>query len=39
MVFLGKLSGKRAWDVLLVQKLERTYDAWKEYTYNPTDSG
>jgi hypothetical protein len=39
MVFLWKLPGKGAWDVLLEQELERTHDIWKGYNYNSTDSG
>ena len=34
-----KLSGKRAWDVLLEWMLERTCDVQKESKYNLTDSG
>lgn len=28
-----------ACDVLLEQILERSHDIWKEFKYNPTDSG
>ena len=34
-----KLPGKRACDALLERTRERTGDFWKEYKYNPTDSG
>ena len=39
MVFFWMLPGKRAWDVLLEQTLEKTRDVWKGYKYNPADSG
>lgn len=37
--FFWKLPGKRACDVLLERRLERTCDVWKVYKYNPVDSG
>jgi len=39
VVLLWKLPEKRAWDVLLEWMLERACDVWKDYNYNPTDSG
>jgi hypothetical protein len=38
MVFFWKLPGKGACGVLLKWMLERTFDAWKRYKYNSTDS-
>jgi hypothetical protein len=38
-MFLWKLSGERACDVLLDQMLERACDIWKGCKYNPTESG
>jgi hypothetical protein len=38
MVLFWKLPGKKAWDVLLEQMLERTRDVWEGYKDNPTDS-
>jgi hypothetical protein len=37
--FAEKHPGKRACDTLIEQILERTYDVWKGYKYNSTDSG
>lgn len=39
VMFLWKLPGERACDVLLEWMLERTCDVWKWDKYNPTDSG
>jgi hypothetical protein len=39
VVFFWKIPGKGACDVLLEQTLERTCDVWKQFKYNPIDSG
>lgn len=39
VVFLWKLPGKRACDILLEFILEWIHEVWKGYKYNPTDSG
>jgi hypothetical protein len=38
ITFFWKLPGKRACNALLEQMLGRTFDVWKEYKYNPTDT-
>lgn len=39
VVFFWKKPGKRTCDILLELMLESTYDIWRGYEYDPTDSG